>query len=806
MSSDEAASFPQVSKLAPPPRSGRAAYRAMTSPTRSVPTGKRADKFGSTPLARACEKGNLRQVKVAYEEAPGEIDQADNGGFAPLQKAALEGHTEIVQFLLEHGCRTDVCSKDEQDTPLIDAVENGHMDVVKLLLDHGVNPHHQNKSGKRAIDAVDDEEDYASELREMLLKSMQDYVGSESDSDDDNQEFPLIRPEDKNRTDLLYLEPNRANLLAYSTKGDVVAVDHFLSSVKPDNSHAVAAARGGHHLVLNLLLASAGQQLEKDPDPARYDETPLLVAIGRGQLRVIKLLLEQDDFNPTRKTKDGKTYYEVAEERHGPKWQTERDLLKEYYDAYMAKRKVQKRKRTIPDGSDKTERKAKSMQAPPNLSPEATVKEKKFMKKPPVSSPTTKEAKRRNRAVVESSDEDSDEEVRVRKKPMRERRASMVSKSSRNDLPSPAISRQSSGSKVKRTDSISKPPRDKESPESDKPTSRKLSTEKRHSTDSKMSDKSDKLVPLKAVTPEAVREARKAEEEARVLRAAENAAEAERKKLEAEEALVKEAERQAEEERLRKEKEDQERKEAEERRMREQAEREEHERRVAALPTALRLAVQKGSNRPLHFRAAKGALSEELGISMQFLPIQTAPLRNIDPNCVDSKRDEQWMLNFQIAGMLGLPSGLRMSEFSHWERRPVSDEQRDLFLESYDLSKMAQEYRWPQAGEVGYDHVKITQALKETRDAFIAMEPLHWVRFSDFEDAIKLPEYKHLQSLRLRTTNCRIKEEPDSAIDISFLFDDDETEGLDDEAGKKADSIAEGVNLKETVKTPKEVV
>ena len=259
MSSDEAASYPPIPKLAPPPRSGRAAYRATTSPARSAPTGKRADKFGSTPLARACEKGNFAAVKVAYEEAPGEIDQADNGGFAPLQKAALEGHAHIVQFLLEKGCRRDVCSKDEQDTPLIDAVENGHVDVVKLLLDNGVNPHHQNKSGKRAIDAIDEDEDYASDMREMLQKCMQDYVGSESDSDDDNQDFPLIRPEDKNRTDLLYLEPNRTNLLDYSRKGDVVAVDHFLSSVKPDNSHAVVAARAGHHLVLNLLLASAGQ-------------------------------------------------------------------------------------------------------------------------------------------------------------------------------------------------------------------------------------------------------------------------------------------------------------------------------------------------------------------------------------------------------------------------------------------------------------------------------------------------------------------------------------------------------------------
>jgi ankyrin repeat protein len=765
MSSDEAASYPPIPKLAPPPRSGRAAYRAMTSPTRQAPTGKRADRFGSTPLAKACEKGNFAAVKQAYEEAPGEVDQPDNGGFAPLQKAALEGHTDIVQFLLEKGCRRDCCSKDEQDTPLIDAVENGHLDVVKLLLDHGVNPHHQNKSGKRAIDAIDEDEDYAQELRQMLQKAMQNFVGSESDSDDDdNQDFPLIRPEDKNRTDLLYLEPNRKNLLEYSRKGDVVAVDHFLSSVKPDNESAVVAARAGHHLVLNLLLASAGQQLEKDPDPTKYDETPLLAAIGRGHLKVIKLLVQQDNFNPTRKTKDGKTYWEIAEERRGPRWQTEKEVLKEYYEAYLSKRKVQKRKRQ--HEAEKTDGKKpssiKELSSPPQ-----TVKQKKVSSKPPLLSPNTKEAKRKYRPVLESSEsEGSDDEVRVRKKPMRERRSSMASRGSKDEPLSPVASRKSSDTKrIKGEDS-------RGSKDSSKPGSRKPSSEKRHSTDSKIDDRPEK--PVKASTPEAIREARKAEEEAKAAKAAEKAAETERKKREAEEAAAKEAARKAEEERLRKEKEERELKEAEEHERREKAEREERERRVAALPTALRVAVQKGASRPLHFRPSTKEHPEELGISMQFLPIQTAPLRNIDPACEDSRRDELWMMNFQVVGMLGLASELRMTEFLDWERKPVTDEHRELFLDNYDLSKLAQEYRWPQAGEAGYNYADITNALKDTREAFRNMEPLQWVRYKDFEGALARSEYKHLESLRLRTCNCRIKEEPDSAIDISFLFDDDE--------------------------------
>jgi len=73
----------------------------------------------------------LEAVKAAYEEAEGELDQADFAGITPLQKAALNGWAEVVEFLIEKGCRTD-CESGDRDTPLIDAVENGHLEVVRF--------------------------------------------------------------------------------------------------------------------------------------------------------------------------------------------------------------------------------------------------------------------------------------------------------------------------------------------------------------------------------------------------------------------------------------------------------------------------------------------------------------------------------------------------------------------------------------------------------------------------------------------------------------------------------------------------
>ena len=86
-----------------------------------MPHGRKTDRFGATRLARESEKGDLEAVKAAYEEAEGELDQADFAGITPLQKAALNGWAEVVEFLIEKGCRTD-CESGDRDTPLIDAV------------------------------------------------------------------------------------------------------------------------------------------------------------------------------------------------------------------------------------------------------------------------------------------------------------------------------------------------------------------------------------------------------------------------------------------------------------------------------------------------------------------------------------------------------------------------------------------------------------------------------------------------------------------------------------------------------------
>lgn len=390
---------------------------------------RRVDKFGSTRLARESEKGNVDAVRKAYEAAPEEIDVPDFAGITPLQKASLHGWDEVVEYLISKRCRTD-CESNDRDTPLIDAVENGHLDVVRLLLNKGhVNPHHQNKKGQRAIDVLPSKNDVdhpqdVDDIEKELRAAMRREIDTSAANDEDSNSSVT---QTKSTSRLLYNEYNTETLIEKAGDGDILAVGELINSnVKINIACGVAASRGGHYDILSILLASG---LKPDPDPSKHSETPMLVAIGRGHLKIVRLLLEQDNFNPTRRNRDGKTYWEISEERRGPKWEQEVDILKQAYDAYSTTRKSPKRvKKEPPNPAARIKRKSspsvrrdRSSSPRPDRKPTSLVKSTTISQAPQKSrrlmsgkEMANRDVKRQKRVVDdESTDDDSEEEVRA---------------------------------------------------------------------------------------------------------------------------------------------------------------------------------------------------------------------------------------------------------------------------------------------------------------------------------------------------------------------------------------------------------
>ncbi|KAJ5364119.1 uncharacterized protein N7496_009832 [Penicillium cataractarum] len=332
------------------------------------------DKSGRTPLARACADRKYDQVVLRYGERPEDLNVPDNAGNTPLQVASLNGEEQIVKFLLDAGCEINTKNIDK-DTPLIDAVENGNVDVVKLLLDSGANPRTVNASGDEPYELVptdltDDEYD---EIRKLLAdakansrpgrRSEEQQVGPDkpprsrraSVASPSRSPPPMASTTGRRKTgrseatrnDLLWTQPTSENLREFAAKGDEQGVVSILNILqKADNASLIAAAKGGHFDVLSLMYAIG--DADADPNPLRGSghkpgyNTPMLAAIGRGNMDNIQLILGQPGFDPTRRLFEDKTYYELSRSRQGENWEEEYDILKKAYENYSGSGKGRK--------------------------------------------------------------------------------------------------------------------------------------------------------------------------------------------------------------------------------------------------------------------------------------------------------------------------------------------------------------------------------------------------------------------------------------------------------------------------------
>ncbi|KAL8901303.1 MAG: hypothetical protein Q9207_005260 [Kuettlingeria erythrocarpa] len=341
--------------------------QAAISPAK-ISMKKNRDRNGRTLLARACAI-DFNEAKRWLKERPQDIDVPDNAGNTPLQIASLEGLADVVQLLLDAGCDTN-CKNIDMETPLIDAVENGHLDVVQMLLNAGLDPRQSNAKGEEPLDLVNPDHNEYDEIRAALIaakesssvrRPSEDHSAQHRDNDQSSVGASAASPTDghtgkspppfglgpRRRTaryqqtqdSLLWVNPTPAKLREACGKGDLAVVSYILG-MRPDvgTDAVIAAARGGHDVVLEILFAIG--QLEPDPDPIVSDDlkagrnTPMLAAIGRGHTPVIKLLVGRRGFNPTRRIFKGLAYHELAKERQGSNWEEEYSILKEAYDDY----------------------------------------------------------------------------------------------------------------------------------------------------------------------------------------------------------------------------------------------------------------------------------------------------------------------------------------------------------------------------------------------------------------------------------------------------------------------------------------
>lgn len=308
-------------------RPQRGIGRSTSTPGRPVGREhkRHVNKYGFTRLAEACEAGDLDLVKEWRERDPDQLELAEFAGNKPIQIAALNGNAEVVAYLIEEGAQTD-CANVDKDTPLIDAAENGHLEVVKLLLNAGVDPLRQNLKGQQALDVVTDENEEASGIRAALHAAIDRWNSSEAKQRREEEEEHRHRAGPSK--ELHFMARTYENLLKLVQNNDRNGVQEFLAARVPvDNAIIAAAAKTGDLYLVNMLLAEmSDKKLHQKPEKA------MLSVLGTSHFEMLKALTELEQFNPHWRNRAGKTWPEQAEERNGPMWRQEKELLLRLFD------------------------------------------------------------------------------------------------------------------------------------------------------------------------------------------------------------------------------------------------------------------------------------------------------------------------------------------------------------------------------------------------------------------------------------------------------------------------------------------
>lgn len=190
----------------------------------------RRDAEGNTALHYVCREG-FRDLAVLLLDRGAHPSLTNNRGGTPLHAAARNGNREILARLIDAGADPDAVDN-EGCTPLMRLLESHRTDAALWLIDRGADTEVTDRSGHRALD-------YATVygLREAVAR--------------------LSRPDDAVR--------------------DAEGNTPLHQAVCNDQAE-----------VVRTLLAASKAQLDAPNDAG---ETPLLMACGRGNLHIARMLL-----------------------------------------------------------------------------------------------------------------------------------------------------------------------------------------------------------------------------------------------------------------------------------------------------------------------------------------------------------------------------------------------------------------------------------------------------------------------------------------------------------------------------------
>jgi ankyrin repeat protein len=250
------------------------------------------DKWSTTPLMLACEKGPLEVVELLAEWREGlGLEEKDEYGRTALQHAVYGGHKDIVTFLLTKEAQANTRDT-EGGTPLMGACWNGHLSMAQILYGatEGQGLEERDSDGRRALhDAA-----YRGhkEVAAFLLSQ-----GAQAGSRDDEDATPFMLACEGGHLEVVQVlfKATEGNGLEERNRKRWTAL-HY-------------ATIGGSKEVVAFLLTKGADTSTKDI----WQGTPLMKACSRNNVGVVQLLLKHTGGQRlSERNSEGKTALHLA--------------------------------------------------------------------------------------------------------------------------------------------------------------------------------------------------------------------------------------------------------------------------------------------------------------------------------------------------------------------------------------------------------------------------------------------------------------------------------------------------------------